>query len=304
MGVAKMRRKMIKEKQQQKQGTEEEEEGQEDAATRAVPTKYSKLSPPKTTFPVMMHLLTVLFLFLAGFEVGLQQNVIEYRNDVTVHQTLAPQHELRLLNQGVSLSYFSSTPTIAKGDVATEEPPKPYVSNEDEDEFTSSDESDTLKEENIDPLFGIDLDNLTAGPGFFMMMGRFAVSVHRLILSMVYYLPIRIWNNILALIASPPILCLVALAIRQGSLVLGGKLPEATADDSKMSSQPQDIMASIKNLVTNFVLKSFPTATKLYEAWTHLRSDMYVVMCGLFVGLVWHHYLPMLKQGEATNDEL
>uniref|UniRef100_A0A7S3P9W3 Uncharacterized protein n=1 Tax=Amphora coffeiformis TaxID=265554 RepID=A0A7S3P9W3_9STRA len=298
MGVAKMRRKMIKEKQQQKQETEEDE-----AVARAIPTKFSKISPPKPTFPIIMHLLTVLFLFLAGFEVGLQQNIIEYRSDVTIHQTVAPQQELRLLNQGVSLSYFSPTPTIVKNDVAAEEPPTPYVSKEDEDEFTSAEKEDTPQGENIDPLFGIDLDELTAGPGLFMMMGRLAVSVHRVILSLVYYFPIRMWNNILALIASPPVLCLTALAIRQGSHVLGGKLPEAAADDSKMSSQPQDIMATIKNVVTNFVLKAFPTATKLYEAWTHLRSDMYVTLCGLFVGLVWHHYLPML-QGEATNDEL
>ena len=298
MGVAKMRRKMIKERQQKQEAEEE------DATAGAIPSKFSKISPPKPTFPIIMHLLTVLFLFLAGFEVGLQQRVIEYREDVTIHQTVAPQQELRILNQGVSLSYFSPTPTIVKGDVAAEEPPTPYVSKEDEDEFTSSKEKDTFpNEENIDPLFGIDLDELTAGPGLFMMMGRFAVSVHRLLLSIVYYFPIRIWNGILALIASPPVLCLTALAIRQGSHVLGGKLPEAVADDSKMSSQPQDVMATIKNVVTSFILKAFPTATKLYEAWTHLRSDMYVVMCGLFVGLVWHHYLPML-QGEATNDEL
>ena len=265
MGVAKMRRKMIKEKQQ-KQETEEE------ATPVTIPRKFSKVSPLKPKYPIMMHLLTVFFLFLAGFEVGLQQNVIEYRDDLTIHQTVAPQQELRLLNKGISLSSFSPTPTIVKDDVAvTEEPPTPYVS-QDEDEFTEEKE-EAFKEENLDPLFGVDLDELTAGPGLVMMMGRFAVSAHRFILSIVYHFPIRMWNNILALVASPPVLCLAALAIRQGSHVLGGKLPEKIAED-KMSTQPQDIMTTIKNLVSGFILKSFPTATKLYEAWTHLRSDM------------------------------
>lgn len=300
VGVARMRRKMIKERQQKKQQVEEEEE--EEMAPTAVPTKLA--TPPKSTYAIVMHLVTVLFLFLAGFEVGLQQNVIEYRDDLTIHHTLAPQQELRLLNQEVSLSYFSPTPTIVKGSANTDqEPPTPYV---EDDEFASKEEKDSDKEENLDPLFGVDLDELTAGPGLFMMMGRIAVRVHRFLLSLVYYFPIRMWNNILALIASPPILCLTAIAIRQGSHLLGGKLPEATVDDAKTSTQHQDVMASVKNVVSNFILKSFPTATKIYEAWTHLRSDMYVVWCGLFVGLVWHHYLsvPTLQEGDSANDEL
>ena len=302
MGVAKMRRKMIKEKQkQQEQGSASEQ------VPSALPQKFSKLAAPKPTFPIMMHLLTVLFLFLAGFEVGLQQSVIEYRGDnLTIHQTVAPQQELRLLNQGVSLSYFSPSPTILKEAGETNPPPTPYVAADQEDEFaTNDDKDDAVKEENLDPLFGVDLDALTSGPGLFMFLGRFAVSVHRMILSIFYYFPIRIWNNVLFLIASPPVLCLAALAIRQGSHVLGGKLPEASPDEAKTSTQPQDIMATIKNGVTSLIGRAFPTLTKIYEAWTHLRSDMYVVMCGLFVGLVYHHYLAApVTSTTSASDEL
>lgn len=296
-GVAKMRRKMIKEKQQKKQ----EENSEEISAT--IPKKFSKVNTPKPTWQIMMHVLTVLFLFLAGFEVGLQQSVIEYRDDLTIHETLAPQQEMRLLNKGVSLSYFSPTPTVVK-EAGSKDPPTPYNSKEQQDEFDTADE-ESAKEEELDPLFGVDLDALTAGPGLLMMLGRFAVRVHRMILSLVYYMPIRMWNNALSLIVSPPVLCLAALAIRQGSHAVGGKLPEALAEEAKTSTQQQDIMTTIKNGVTGLIGKTFPTATKLYEAWTHLRSDMYVVMCGLFVGLVWHHYLSdALTATMKENDEL
>lgn len=297
VGVAKMRRKMIKEKQQKKQ------EEKADEIPVSIPKKFSKVYTPRPTWQIMMHLLTVLFLFLAGFEVGLQQSVIEYRDDLTIHETLAPQQEMRLLNKGVSLSSFSPTPAVIKEAKNQDPPPTPYVSDE-QDEFDTAGKQDA-KEEKLDPLFGVDLDALTAGPGLFMMFGRFAVSIHRMILSFLYYLPIRMWNNALSLVASPPVLCLATLAIRQASHAVGGKLPELIAEEAKTSTQPQDIMTTIKNGVTSLIGRTFPTATKLYEAWTHLRSDMYVVLCGLFVGLVWHHYLSSMLMFETpTNDEL
>jgi len=35
--------------------------------------------------------------------------------------------------------------------------------------------------------------------------------------------------------------------------------------------------------------KTFPTAVGLYVAWKHLRADMYVITCGLMVGLAIAH---------------
>ena len=296
MGVAKMRRKMIQEKKQ-KQMEEQAEE-----TPVSIPKKFSKVSAAKPTWPILMHLLTIFFLWFAGFEVGLQQSVIEYRDDLTIHDTLAPQQEIRLLTKGNELlASFSPTPTIVKDVDADKKPPTPYLSKE-KDEF-ELDKDEEPAEENLDPLFGVDLDALTAGPGFFMFFCRYAVRAHRVILSFVYYLPMRLWNNLLSLVASPPVLCLASLIIRQISHLLGGKLPALAAEEGKTSTQPQDVMATISNMVTGFLGKAFPTATKIYDAWTHLRSDMYVVMCGLFVGLVWHHYLSTLDLA-TTGDEL
>jgi hypothetical protein len=317
MGVAKMRRKMIKEKKE-KQGGQEDKEGgtaTTSTTTTSIPKKFSLVAKKRTsTVTIVMHLCTILCLFMTGFEVGLQQSIIEYHDDspVTVHETLAPQQEgLRLLDHvstmaTTTLSSLAPTPsTIQKDVVDSSSPPSPYRSKGGEDDEFKKIEDEQTETENLDPLFGVDLDALTAGPGLLMMMGRFAVSVHRMILAIVYYLPIRIWNTVLSLVVQPPVLCLATLAIRQFSNLLGGKLPELNTEEGKTSTQHQDVMTSISNMVTGFLGKAFPTATKLYEAWTHLRSDMYVVMCGLFTGLVWHHYLAStLQLMMPTGDEL
>jgi hypothetical protein len=286
LGVARMRRNMIKKKQQEK--LEAQESGDQPALNATIPKKFSKVAGArgKSFTPILMHFLTILLLFGAGLEVALQQNVIEYRGDLTVHQTLAPQEELKLWQM---VSAAPSASSVVKDPLLEDASTTAYVPIE-EDEFATAD--DGPNEVNLDPLFGLDLDAVTAGPGLLMILGRMAIAVHRLNLSIFYYFPLRMWANLLGLLSSPPVLCLAALVIRQGSNLLGGKLPKNTANDAKTSSSPpQDVVTMAKNFVGGFIGKAFPTATKLYDAWTHLRSDMYVVLCGLFVGLVWHHYL-------------
>jgi hypothetical protein len=287
LGVARMRRNMIKKKQQEKL---EAEQGGDLAPKASIPKKFSKVAggAGKSLIPILMHLVTILLLFGAGLEVALQQNVIEYRGDLTVHQTLAPQQELKLWKMVSAAPSPSGSvvkdPLLEEGASTTA-----YVPIE-EDEFAEADGGP--RHVNLDPLFGVDFDVVMAGPGLLKILGRMAIVVHRLNLSVFYYFPLRMWANLLGLLSSPPVLCLAALAIRQGSNMLGGKLPKSTADDAKTSSsQPQDVVTMAKNFVGGFIGKAFPTAIKFYDAWTHLRSDMYVVLCGLFVGLVWHHYL-------------
>jgi len=250
--------------------------------------------------PITMYIVTVLMLFLAGLDIGLQQNKIEYAlTGVVVHDELAPKQELRILN-------------IFSGWSSKKETPKSFETSDPlaydagaEEEFDADDDGTKKTDgENIDPLFQVDLDALTAGPGLFMMMGRFAVACHRLNLSVFYYWPLSMFAKMASLLQSPPMLCIIALAIRQaiGKTILGADLPAAVEDES----QHKDVMSMVKSFVKNFILRAFPTAANLYDAWVHLRADMYVILCGLFVGIAWHHQFRQsfsLEPEEIGTDE-
>uniref|UniRef100_A0A7S2V8G2 Uncharacterized protein n=1 Tax=Entomoneis paludosa TaxID=265537 RepID=A0A7S2V8G2_9STRA len=293
MGVAKMRRKMNKERQ----AKQAEEVGDDASQSTASTTKSVKAAVLKkrrivATLPIAMHVVTVFLLFLAGVDIGLQQNRIEYAlTDVKVHEQIAPQQELRIVQMVTNFGSSSKTKpstTSPSLDKVVDDPAVYDVGAE--DEFQSETDGEE-GEENLDPLFQVDLDKLTSGPGLLMMAGRFAVACHRFNLSILYYFPLsimaRIQSTIYSLIQSPPMLCLVALAIRQaiGKLILGADLPEIVKDEA----QHKDVMSTVKNFAKSFFLKTFPTVASLYDAFTHLRSDMYVILCGLFVGIAFHH---------------
>ena len=311
MGVAKMRRKMNKERQ----AKEEEERAKDAADSNSATAKLMKEAVKKRSvgvskLPILMHVVTVFLLFFAGLDIGLQQHKLEYSMaDVTVHKELAPQQELRLLTKIANFGSGSSKTTTKPKGVLDKMVEDSSVYEAVEDEFDTND--DAAVEENIDPLFQVDLDKYTQGSGIFMMAGRFAVACHRLNLYFFYYLPLsivaRIQNTILSLFQSPPMLCILALAIRQaiGNVVLGARLPEAVEDES----QHKDVLSMAKNFVKSFVLRSFPTATTIYDAWVHLRADMYVILCGLFVGIAWHHhfsdvFLRSSQPQDGSADEL
>jgi hypothetical protein len=141
-------------------------------------------------------------------------------------------------------------------------------------------------------LFQVDLDQLTAGEGLYFTLARMAVRVHRWNLAIFYYGPrsffVALSSFLWSLIQFPPIAFLLAIAIRQviGKAVLGAKLPEKIVDET----QHKDILSSIKTFVSNLLSSSFPTAVTFYDIWTHLRSDMYVLLCGLLVGWAWSHH--------------
>jgi hypothetical protein len=145
-------------------------------------------------------------------------------------------------------------------------------------------------------LFGLDLDKITNGPGLLLFLSRGAIFLHRINLSIFYYFPRRMFGNIVSLVKglvdTPPIMALSALTVRQliGKVILGAKLPVKGVKDEKKKSS--DVMSMVMNMVKTFILGSFPTLVSMYDAWTHLRADMYIVLCGLFVGVVWHHFVP------------
>jgi hypothetical protein len=291
-GVAKMRREMIKKKQQQKEKT-----ATEPSAAIAAKIPVAVIKPPVNRLPIVLHLVTTILLFMAGLDVGWNQMVDV---DVMVHRELAPrQHGPGILNRNAVYSK-------ADRSVFVFEDTHEYADKvHHEDEFsTTTEHKDEDYIPNIDPLFGVDLDSLTKGDDLFHMIARFAVGVHRMNLRLFYYLPISIFKSILAipsrLLATPPILCLISLALRQGSRVLLG----AGIPDADQGGKSKDVLEMVKNGVLNFISGSFPTAAALYDMFTHLRSDMYVILCGVFVGLaLTHHGFGLGEQGEAATEQ-
>lgn len=294
LGVAKMRRRMIQERHPEASSTERVEE---EVPVTALP-KLKKQRSLVTTLPIAMYLVTTLLLFLTGLNIGLQQSTVDYCHDggadvcTVVPSELAPR-SLGGLQRILSLMDDTTAAVpkkVIKPSVATPEWQE-ALQTEEEDEFAENGASTQSSNDNIDPVFGVDLDQYTQGDGIYFVLAQFAVRVHRWNLAVVYYVPRSFYIGLSSFVASliqfPPILFLLAMAIRQvmGKIVLGAKLPEKIVD----ATQHKDIVSSIQTFVSNWFSSSFPTAVTFYDIYTHLRSDMYVVLCGLLVGWAWSH---------------
>lgn len=243
--------------------------------------------------PIMMHMITIIILLAAGFDVGYQQMVYP---TATVHRQLAPwQHGIGLLHA------LGPTSVLKDPKALLMENQVEWSSSGMEDEFDVID--DNLYEVKIDPLFGMDLDLMTKGDGILYILARGAVSCHRVLLSLFYYFPIKIFTALLhipqTLLTTPPVLALVAIVVRQlAKRVFGATLPIPEKETAK-----EDVLGMIKNGVMSFLSSSFPTVVGFYDAFTHLTSDMFVMLCGVFLGLAWTHRLEG-SQSIFGTDEL
>jgi len=298
-GVAKMRRRMIKEKQQQKE-LEKPDSTTSGTAAPAIDTKkvVARIQKRPAVLPILMHVVTVLLLFLAGLDVGLQQQQIDYFDGalLTVHSELAPRRQLgglALVQKWTmgSADEEASKPS-GKKPVGVDDEWQATTTTLEHDEFADvGRDSCESESSNLDPLFQVDLDKLTEGPGLYMWLARGAIRLHRLNLAIFWYGPrgffLGLADWLFSLTTSPPVLCVLAIIIRQlvGKVVLGAKLPSKVEDET----QHKDVMSMIKLFISNFLFKSFPTATHLYDVWTHVRADMYVLLCGVFVGMAYSH---------------
>ena len=348
LGVAKMRRRMNKERQEQQQGdsnvvsTDNHKSSVRTAAkntTSAVAIKLPKKHRSMiTTLPILMYAVTTFLLFVTGLHIGLQQSHVNYcysnqviGDDATdgycyntsnepqwsllVHSELAPrkmgglQRLLSSMNIVVPLHGTTTTKMIQKEELQVESTLlQDHDDDNGEDEFSTTGPTvKSMGKGNIDPLFQVDLDALTAGDGLYFTLGRFAVRIHRLILTVLFYTPKSILQSIVSFLWSfvqtPPILFIMAIMIRHGlgRMVLGAKLPSAVVDET----QHKDILSTVKTFVTKFLLSSFPTVTVFYDVWTYIRSDMYVMLCGLFVGIALsHHHQAGNPYGEAATSTL
>ncbi|GAX14659.1 hypothetical protein FisN_11Hh198 [Fistulifera solaris] len=302
MGVAKMRRMRLQEKKQQ-----------EVQQQQSIPLQQRSTSLADR-IPIYMHVLVVLLLFGAGLDVGMQLHLSYSKGDLPEIVQRGPLGPLEMKFVNIVPSAMNPWSSKVETSPILEDSSRPTEYSEDStDEFAEHTPKRGVDDHdaNIDPLFGLDLDKYTAGSGLVMFLGRQAVKVHRLNLALFYYGPRKVVTGIWGLLQSfrtvPPLLGIIALFIRQVvASALGAHLPTVVEDEAAH----KDIVSTGVTMVKNFLAGSFPKLVTVYRAWTHLRSDMYVVTCGCLVGLALSHSMlvqdhePVMEEPIGTGDEL
>jgi len=305
LGVARMRRQMLAKKRNDKVDSATETVKSASSGKTAegtVTDSVGKVRLPSfkiQTIPIYMHIFVIVLLFVAGFDVGIQQ----FHADVDVRFQVAFQEfgiPVVQRNPWQSLTKVTAIKNAKRAlvDELRQQTDGGKKSSSDlHDEFLEINLGEDEYIPNIDPIFGVDLDEMTEGPGILNKLAKGAISMHRIILWLFYYAPISIFNSILSipstLIQTPPTLFLSAIMLRQvlGKMILGAAIPEARGDDSNDGKKQNkiEILSMAKNFVKNFFVASFPTLVTLYDVFVHLKSDMYIVLCGVFLGLAWTH---------------
>jgi hypothetical protein len=287
-GVAAVRRQKALEKQKEREALSSSTTPSAIAIKDPVRKKASV-----NVFPIIMHIVTIVILVAAGFDIGYQQVV---HPTVAIHRTLAPQQH------GIGLWKALS------GTVSTSKDPKDLLTENHADWFSSESpnefdaQGDDVDEPNIDPLFGLDLDLMTRGDGILFILARGAVACHRALLLLCYLLPLKFLMAILhipkKLLATPPVIAIISIVVRQTARrVFGAALPIPEKETSK-----EDVLGMLKNGAMSFVSSTFPTMVGVYDAFTHLRADMFVMMCGVFMGLAWTHHLEGSESTVGTDE--
>jgi len=325
LGVARMRRQMLAKKRNDKidSATETLKSASSGKTAEGTATdSVGKVRLPSVqvqTIPIYMHIFVIVLLFVAGFDVGIQQ----FHADVDIRVQVAFQEygiPVVQRNPWQSLTKITAIKNAKRAlvvELQQQTEGEKKTSSDLHDEFLEINLGEEEYISSIDPLFGVDLDVMTEGPGFLNKLAKGAISIHRIILWLFYYAPISIFNSILsipsALIQTPPTLFLSAIMLRQvlGKMILGAAIPEARGDDNSDGKKQNkiEVLSMVKNFVKNFFVATFPNLVTLYDAFVHLKSDMYIVLCGVFFGLAWTHLnnTPIIS-GEETvfgsTDEL
>mmetsp|Transcript_12539 Transcript_12539/g.35599 ORF Transcript_12539/g.35599 Transcript_12539/m.35599 type:complete len:524 (-) Transcript_12539:32-1603(-) len=324
VGVARMRRRMLMKKKMEEENNNNDDSngpgssaaagsgaassvaGAEPTSSRAASVASKQSLTKVQRVPIYMHMIVILLMFVAGFDVGVQQfhAEVDVRNMVAVKEYGVPfvqRNPWHPLTPTISSSSSSSTETDSKQKALKD---KLMSSSSASSSSTTGDEfgqDETIDEEYtppvIDPIFRVDLDEMTKGPGIFNQMARGAISIHRLMLWLFYYAPLGFFWSILSipttLIQTPPALFLIAIVLRQvvGKAVLGASIPEESKEDGADGTKQNkiEVIGMAKTMVKGFFHANFPTLVTVYDVYLHVKSDMYVVFCGVFFGLAWTH---------------
>lgn len=330
LGVAKMRRMKLAEKKAAEEAAFSSSTTTASSSTVISPEMKAKILASKQsakTLPALLQLATVILLFLSGLDVGIQNHVVVKQNVPYLHENLSYQdHGIgafdKLTRRKNEKAVIQENTIIHPGGGVNEDLQSEDTEFEDYDEYSHDSTkpagaSTSSKVSNIDPVFGVDFDALTAGTGLFYTFARFAVSVHRTLYHLFYTMPISILQSILSIptkmFTHPPIMFLCAILIRfLGKHVLGGNIPDVkemveadenidkahatstgtgAAAENKMGGAVDKLastnfMAMGGNYVKNYMKDNFPKATLAFTLFKDARADMLVVLCGFFVGLV------------------
>ena len=321
LGVVKMRRKMLAEKKALEAADDNNMTSQfqsKDGSSKKFQGAMKSDKKVISLRPIIVNFLTVILLFLTGFDIGVQNHVMVNQDVPNIHSNYAySDHGIGAMKLMKKAEVTSKSNVIIQEEIILDQV-------EEEEEFTNKSEEDDKENEefsekkpsgattsiktepNIDPIFGVDFDEMTAGDGIFLAAVRMAVSVHRMLTYIFFTTPLSIFSGILALpnriFVNPPIMFFCAVIIRYlGKHILGGSLPdldkmiESEINESDTMKGKENIVEGIantdfvsmgKNYVTNFIKTNFPKASLAYTVFKDARSDMFIVFCGFFLGLV------------------
>ena len=159
----------------------------------------------------------------------------------------------------------------------------------------------------VDPVFRVDLDTLLRNanlPGPINYAAKFAINFHRMWVRYLWTLPMSLLRYLFALptralggwLANPPWMLGVALFVRFVTQVLvgNGMSPfslNSKKDDSesggKGGSGGLDVLGKALDFVKNYAASTFPrTSLVLGTLMKVMKVDMYVLLCGMLIGLV------------------
>lgn len=354
LGVARMRRKMIKEKEGGKAGGSSDTNLTSIINSLTGTETYFKLLTGLTrkqrTYKLSVFFQLVMFisLYLIGFMTGFQHTqvttfsvgesasspyiAINLEDSVPKMMKSVLSHEhLVVLEHSPLVRLFvpAKTQESNEGDFMFEEPilmKRPHLETTDDattgtyttspessDEFSEFTISETEIDQmyarqaaaaaagEIDPIFQVNLDQFTNGPGPIFAAARVAVKIHRFFL----YLIIGIFTWLTQRMTCSPNLFAYAFVLRRISKWVGIASPSEKAFNSPLEeeitqclaeagpSDPstqilggKDPVAMVTNLVKGFVEGIVPSSLmSLWGVWMDSRQDIYIVACGLFCGM-------------------
>eukprot|EP00535_Pseudo-nitzschia_heimii_P000540 CAMPEP_0197174498 /NCGR_PEP_ID=MMETSP1423-20130617/994_1 /TAXON_ID=476441 /ORGANISM="Pseudo-nitzschia heimii, Strain UNC1101" /LENGTH=520 /DNA_ID=CAMNT_0042623439 /DNA_START=102 /DNA_END=1664 /DNA_ORIENTATION=+ len=311
VGVARMRRQMLVKKKMEEENNDpgagsvgdvnsskasqssDGKSSEESATSSSASVAKAGLSQTKVqTISIYMHMVVILLMFVAGFDVGVQQFHVDVdvRSQVAVQEYGVPFVQRNPWNPLTPIAKSGSKDVLEE---SLSSNPSLSGTGDLKDEFDEEMEEEYIP--NIDPIFRVDFDDLTKGPGILNQLARGAIAIHKFLLWLLYYGPMGFFASILsiptAFVESPPGLFLAAIILRQvvGKGVLGATIPEISEDEGSEGKKQKNIevIAMAKNFVKNFFMSTFPTLVTIYDVYLHVKADMYVVLCGVFFGLAW-----------------
>lgn len=165
----------------------------------------------------------------------------------------------------------------------------------------------------IDPIFRVDLDALLRNsqlPTPINIAAKFAIGFHRMWVRYLWTLPTSVLRSVLyspktlvdSWMANPPVFLFISLLIRMMTKLLLGNTSSLSEEDDedgggvngkKSGSDNFDVLGKIKETAINYATSSFPKTILVLKTLKEVVTvDMYVILCGLLVGLV----APLVKQ--------